>query len=377
MAKATRIIDNIEQLEIGVKGESCRNKFSYYSAAGKSSSIAELLTPHSFGLGESMAACSDHVIECRPDIFSSNFNRLPHEFAHRLSGSKLFELSRIIDLTEKVATRKNPHLAGGDVYFNDGPIEAGEKPLRPDMPRTAAIDLIRKIETSQTWIILKHVEREPGYREMMESCIRDILELSGRELLRKIKWFEAIIFVTSPNRVTEYHLDREVSWILQIQGDKEIHLFDRADKNIVPDEELEAYWTADNRAARYKPEYESRAIIYQMRPGSGVHIPINCPHWLRNGNNVSVTVNINFQFHDRYWANLYRANYYLRRAGIVPVAPGVHATSDRVKSAAYTALQRAKQMVKGRSPVPFEAREEKSRITRLFEGPKEKVEVSL
>ncbi|MGD0857911.1 MAG: hypothetical protein ABR912_01205 [Terracidiphilus sp.] len=196
-----------------------------------------------------MQASSDRVIQCAPDVFSGNLNLLPYEFEHSLAGSPLFELSRLVDLAEKVATRPTPHLPGGDVYFNDGLIEPGEKPVRPDLPRTAAADLIRKIDSVQAWIILKHVEREPGYREVLENCIRDILQLSGPQLLRKIKWFEAILFITSPNRVTEYHLDREVSWILQLQGEKEIHLFDRADKDIVPDRELEVYWTADNRAA--------------------------------------------------------------------------------------------------------------------------------
>jgi hypothetical protein len=316
-----------------------------------------------------MLVASDRVIQCAPGVFTQNLNRLPYEFAHTLAGNPLFELSRLVDLAEKVATRPTPHLAGGDVYFNDGLIEPGEKPVRPDLPRTAAADLIRKIDTAQAWIILKHVEREQGYREVLESCIRDILQLSGPELLRKIKWFEAILFITSPNRVTEYHLDREVSWILQLQGDKEIHVFDRADKDIVPDQELEVYWTADNRAARYKPECESRAIVYQMRPGSGVHIPINSPHWLRNKNNISVTLNVNFQFYDRHWANLYRANYYLRRAGIAPHPPGVHPVSDRLKSAAFTVLQRAKQAVKGRPHVPAEAREQNRRIAQLAGQP--------
>jgi hypothetical protein len=312
-----------------------------------------------------MITDSDHILQCAPDVFTQNLNRLPHEFAHSLAGNPLFEISRLVELAEKVATRNNPHLAGGDVYFNEGLIDAGEKPVRPDLPRTAAVDLIRQIETQQAWIILKHVEREQGYREVLENCILDILSLSGRELLRKIKWFEAILFITSPNRVTEYHLDREVSWIFQIQGDKEIHLFDRADKDIVPDEELEVYWTADNRAARYKPEYESRAMIYEMHPGTGVHIPINTPHWLRNKNNISVTLNVNFQFHDLDWANLYKANYYLRRAGIKPHPPGVHPVSDRLKSMAFTAVQRAKQTVKGRPHIPAEAREQNRRIAEL------------
>ncbi len=312
-----------------------------------------------------MSEVSDCIIQCEPGVFIKNLNRLPYEFSHTLAGNPLFELSRLVDLAEKVATRSTPHLPGGDVYFNDGLIEPGEKPLRPDLPRTAAADLIRKIDTAQAWIILKHVEREPGYREVLENCIRDILQLSGPELLHKIKWFEAILFITSPNRVTEYHLDREVSWILQLHGDKEIHLFDRADKDLVPDQELEVYWTADNRAARYKPEYESRAIIFQMRPGTGVHIPINSPHWLRNKNNISVTLNVNFQFYDRYWANLYRANYYLRRAGIQPHPPGEHPLSDALKSVAFTALQRAKQNMKGRPHIPAEAREQNRRIAQM------------
>ena len=312
-----------------------------------------------------MPATSEHIIECASDIFTRNLNRLPYEFTHSLAGNPLFELPRLVELAEHVATRNNPHLPGGDVYFNEGLIEAGEKPLRPDEPRTAAVDLIREIETRQAWIILKHVEREAGYREVLENCIRNILELSGRDLLRKIKWFEAILFITSPNRVTEYHLDREVSWILQIQGDKEIHLFDRADKDIVPDEELEKYWTADNRAACYKPQYESRAMVYHMSPGTGVHIPINTPHWLRNKNNVSVTLNVNFQFHDQYWANLYKANYYLRRAGITPNSPGAHPVADRLKSLAFTAVKRVQQSMKGRPHIPPEAREQNKRIAQL------------
>ncbi len=312
-----------------------------------------------------MPDASDRVIQCEPGMFKQNFNRLPYEFAHTLAGNPLFELSRLVDLAEKVATRSAPHLTGGDVYFNDGIIEPDEKPLSPNLPRTAAVDFIRKIDTAQAWIILKHVEREPAYRQVLENCIRDILQFSGPQLLRKIKWFEAILFITSPNRVTEYHLDREVSWILQLQGDKEIHVFDRADKDIVPDHELEVYWTADNRAARYKPEYESRAMIYQMRPGSGVHIPINSPHWLRNKNNISVTLNVNFQFHDRHWANVYRANYHLRRAGIIPHPPGSHPLTDRLKSAAFTVLQRGKEVVKGRPHIPAEAREQNRRIAQL------------
>jgi hypothetical protein len=263
-------------------------------------------------------------------------------------------------------------MSGGDVYFNEGAIEAGTKPNydRPEEDRIRAAELIHKIERAEAWIILKHVEREEGYREVMETAVCDALRLAGRageELFRKIKWFEAIVFITSPHRVTEYHIDRECSWIFQIRGNKAIHLFDRADKDVVPEQELERFYTVDNHASEYKPQFENRAIVYTMTPGTGVHIPVNTPHWLKNGDDVSVTLNVNFQFHDNEVANLYKANYYLRRAGWKPGLPGENHAGDRLKANLFTAALAVKRKLKpGDGVVPVEAKEQKQRIAELL-----------
>ena len=236
-----------------------------------------------------------------------------------------------------------------------------------DLAEIDSSELIREIETGQTWIILKHIEREPGYREIFENCICDILRLTGSEIVKSIKWFEAILFITSPNRVTEYHIDRECSWLLQIHGDKDMHLFDRADKDVLPDEELERYWVVNNLCAVYKPQYESRAIVYHMRPGTGVHSPVNTPHWLQNGNNVSVSLNINFQLHESAWENLFKANYYLRRAGFTPSPPGKFPLADSIKTRVYTAVQGIQRRAKGYPTVPpNEARQHYHRIMQIL-----------
>ena len=318
-----------------------------------------------------MAVVQEHVIECDAAVFRRDLNVLPYEIGHTLKDHPLFQLPALVELAQRVAARKNPHMSGGDVYFNEGAIEAGTKPNydRPEEERTRAAELVRKIEQAEAWIILKHVEREEGYREVMEAAVCDALQLAGRagqELFKKIKWFEAIVFITSPNRVTEYHIDRECSWIFQIRGDKAIHLFDRADKDVVPEEELERFYTVDNRASQYKPQFEERAIVYSMTPGTGVHIPVNTPHWLKNGDNVSITLNVNFQFHDAEIANLYKANYYLRRAGLKPALPGVHRASDRLKAQAFTLALNVKRKLKpGDGVVPPEAKDQKRRIAEL------------
>lgn len=319
-----------------------------------------------------MAAVADHVMECDPAVFRRDLNVLPYEIGHTLADHPLFQLDALVELAQRVAARKNPHMSGGDVYFNEGAIEAGTKPSydRPEEDRVRAAELVKKIEDAEAWIILKHVEREDGYREVMERAVVDALRLAGpagTALFRKIKWFEAIVFVTSPNRVTEYHIDRECSWIFQIRGNKAIHLFDRADKDVVPEEELERFYTVDNRASEYKGRFESRALVYSMTPGTGVHIPVNTPHWLKNGNNVSITLNVNFQFHDVEIANLYKANYYLRKLGMKPAIPGHRPLTDRLKAMVFTGLLTVKRTLKpGDGVVPPEAREQKKRIAELL-----------
>jgi hypothetical protein len=314
-----------------------------------------------------MLAAPEHIVNCNPEVFSQNFNRLPHEVQHTLATNPLFQLPALAELAERVAARKNPHHPKGDLYFDQETGDANTKPGLHDQAKINIAELVSAIEKGQTWIILKHIEREPGYREVFENCICDILDLTGRNIVKSIKWFEAILFITSPNRVTKYHIDRECSWLLQIHGDKDIHFFDRADKDVLPDDELERYWVVNNLSAVYKPQYEPRAMVYHMRPGTGVHSPVNTPHWLQNGNNVSVSLSINFQFHEYAWENLFKANYYLRRAGLTPTPPGKYPLADRMKSRAYTAVQSMKRSVKGQpSAPPTEARLHYYRIMEIL-----------
>jgi hypothetical protein len=306
----------------------------------------------------------EHVISCDPKVFRENLNLLPFEVQHSLADNPLFDVSALVGLAQRVAERKNPHRMFGDVYFNVGSVEAGQKPHTADKPDVPVTEIMKQLEETESWVVLEHVEREPDYREVLEDCICDLLELSGKDLLKNIKWFDAILFITSPHRKTSYHIDRECGWLLQLRGEKAIHLFNRSDKELVPDRELEIFWAKDNSAAIYKPELESRAMVFDLVPGTGVHIPVNTPHWLENGNNVSVSMNINFQFQDHVWGNIYKANYFLRKAGLNPKGPGGNPLVDRVKSLSYTTVQQVSHQLKKKTPVPPEARQDYERIAK-------------
>jgi hypothetical protein len=313
-----------------------------------------------------MLAAPKHIVHCNPEVFARNFNRLPHEVHHTLAAHPLFQLPALAELAQRVAARESPHHPKGDIHVDQGTELTSTKADLHNWAKTDIAKVVENIEKGQTWIILKHIEREPGYREVFESCICDILDLAGRGILKDIKWFEAILFITSPNRITKYHIDRECSWLLQIQGDKDMYFFDRSDKDVLPDEELEQYWIANNIfSAIYRPQYESRAIVHHLRPGTGVHSPVNTPHWLQNRDAVSVSLSINFQFCERAWENLFKANYYLRRTGLTPTSPGKSPVADHIKSQIYTVIQGIRR--KGHlSASATEAREHYYRILELL-----------
>jgi len=278
------------------------------------------------------------VFDFDPGTFQNNFNRQWFALEHTLAGHPLFTLERLVQLAKQTANDRP-----SDLYFDKGATQPGQR-----WNETPACDLpieetIRCLEHEGAWIILKHAEIDPDYKGLLQRAMGEVFELTGREIERQIKYSEVILFITSPQRLTTYHIDRECNFVAQIRGDKTIHIFDRDDKEVLPETEIERFWAVDTNSARYKPELQSRAHSFLLRPGNGVHIPVHAPHWLRNHNDISITASLNFKFKESLAANIYRMNYFIRKLGVVPTPPGQSHTRDAVKRSVAGALMAARR----------------------------------
>jgi hypothetical protein len=277
-----------------------------------------------------------------PQTFRDDFNKRHFPIEHRLSGHPLFELPRLIELARDTA-RDRPE----DLYYDAGVNGLGQR--WGTSPCAVPVDeAIRRIETSCAWIVLKCADRDPAYRKLLDACMSDVLRASGRELERKMRRKEVIIFITSPERLSTYHIDSECNFLLQIQGRKEISVFRRDDREVLPEEEIERFWTVDSNAAVYRPQLQHRADVIMLEPGKGLHIPVNAPHWLRNGDNISVSVSINYHSWYRDYADLYCFNYYLRnKFGIEPTPPFQSPALDAMKRPVGHLLKKARDWFHG------------------------------
>jgi len=280
------------------------------------------------------------------ELFRANFNRTGFAFQHSLASHPLFRLDRLMELA-----RETQQSRPGDLYYDAGQdVGINQRWSEIAKPRFSAADAIGRIENCGAWIVLKRADKDPEYKVVLDQCMQELEDLSGISINKVMKIREVIMFVTSPKRVTTYHIDRECSLLLQIQGDKQISIFDRNDRTVLPERDIETFWSVDANAPRYNPALQDRASVYELTPGSAVHIPVNCPHWLQNGDNISVSLNLNFQYRDSLRANIYRANFLLRQLGLDPKPPFESAALDRVKSVAVMPVVWARNITKGRKP---------------------------
>jgi hypothetical protein len=263
------------------------------------------------------------LIEGDATLFRENFNRADFRFSHLLANHPLFDLPRLVELAKTMPAK------GLTIETSDPEVDAHYASI-PSSEIPSA-ELLDRIENGGAWMVIRKAMLCPEYAVLIDRGLDEFQELTGGKLPKKMFSRGIEIFVTSPNRKTFYHIDQGCKLFLQIRGEKEFHLFDRYDREVLPEEELERFWTVDLRAAVYKPQYQDRAHTYDLKPGDGIHIPVNAPHWVQNNNDVSVSLSIHFRYKESELANIYRMNFLLRKLGLKPVPPGRSAIRDVIK----------------------------------------------
>jgi hypothetical protein len=266
--------------------------------------------------------------------FRENYNVRPFLLNHRLAQHPLLQLEHLTKVAQAYAEQHPERF-----YHDEGRAEVGRGWDYATKRAFSAQEAIRQIETAEAWMILKGVQILPEYGELLNTILSEIHEISSRDLARKTRTRNISLIITSPRRVTPYHMDADCNYLLQLSGAKTVYVFNGADRSVVTAEELEAFYRSDVNAARFKQETQAGAWKFELTPGRGVHVPVTFPHWVQNGDSVSISASINFCFVDHTVPDLYRVNYYLRRAGLKPSPPGASAMSDGVKKLAASTLR--------------------------------------
>lgn len=275
--------------------------------------------------------------------FRAKFNRLDFMFDHGLAHHSMFTLPALAALAERIPKYDN------FVYWQNGRVQVHDKWDTNPAPRLSLQQTIEGIAHNDSLVILKHAEQDPVYGPVLREILQRIYSFTPRAAQADIVLGESLIFLNSPGRKTAYHLDLESNFLLQIAGEKFVHVFDCADRSLTPHVELENHCGGDYNGAIFKPDRQRDAHYYHLTPGHGVHFPSMGPHWVQNGDQVSISININFDLvsiHHRK-KRVYRFNRIIRRLGFEPTPPGTSLVRDILKESLSSGVSAALNTLRG------------------------------
>jgi len=265
-------------------------------------------------------------LQYNSDDFNANYPTRSFPYKHDLAKHPLFDLSRLIELAKSMDRDR--------IEYNSGDLEPGHRYEDTPKINLSVEETIRQIRDCHAWMVIKNVEQDPEYKEFIKTCLDQVSERlpEGAEPLEDLQGF---IFVSSAHSTTPFHIDAEENFFIQVHGDKSFHVFENDDCRLVSEESMEIS-PGKFRNMSYEEEFESRATVYELASGDGIFVPYMMPHWVRTGDQYSISMAITWKTPSVIRRNKVRfMNAVLRRAGLVQAAPGRKPWADGLKVAAY------------------------------------------
>jgi hypothetical protein len=268
------------------------------------------------------------IFEEKAGAFAKKMNQDSFIYRHKLVGHPLFELSRLSKLAERIINSSGH----AHVMCKVAESAANAKPQWQDFISTEKVaDAIVHIRESGSWVMIGHAQEDPDYQALLNTIVEEIERMADVSIRDNITWIDAHIFIGSPNSVTHYHVDSETNFLFQIHGSKEAHLFDHKDRSVISEEEIESFLFS-GKQPKFKEHYEKSATVFQMPAGTGIHIPVTAPHWVKNLDDYSVTFSTLLYLRNMdELARVHQVNHLLRSFGLRPSAPGKSPALDRLK----------------------------------------------
>jgi hypothetical protein len=274
-----------------------------------------------------------------PSSLAKNYNRSSFRFEHDSHALDIFDLPRIVEMAARLP---EAYYSTADCDIDDGWKRVGV--------RRSLRETLETIGDSNSLVLLKHCERDPENGAVFRGIIEATIERCGAQLRDDVELSRATLVISSPRRITSYHIDAEVNFLLQVRGRKVLSVFDPRDPSVLSDTELEDFYSGNWDGAHYRADRQSQACEFELEPGDGVHIPLHAPHWAQNGDAISVGLSLNFNLRSgARLASLYKANRLLRKAGLRPAPPGLSAWRDRVKLGAFAGASALRPILRGAS----------------------------
>lgn len=267
------------------------------------------------------------------------------------------DLGRLADDYPRAACRLKHGLASHPLFTLDALAHASER-LDPAMVECRRADCrngeefehlepqggsvaaaIRTMHQAACWVMLRGTEELPEYRALVDDILGALApatDCSTGEALTP----HAFIFLSAPGTLTPFHFDPEFNVLFQISGRKRFVVYPPK-MPWLSDEANETYHASGDNMLGWKPSFEGEGTSFMLDPGDALFVPYRAPHWVRVGDEPSISLSITWRSASSYLQDdAYRLNRWLRARGLSPRAPAELPKTSGAKGLTWRALTR-------------------------------------
>lgn len=258
------------------------------------------------------------------------------KFKHRLEETGLFTdeaLARLIDETPRemvtiCTMRENP--PPDELWI------AGEA---KDLDGAALVEAARK---GALWVSPRSaMTRHPRYRPVFDQMMAEFSKATGVPVLAG---GDAALLISSARMGIFFHVDPAETMLWHVRGHKTIHVYPPKEEHVT-EAALEAILLKETLSdLPYSPQMEAGVQSVDLAPGEAAYWPLHSPHRVTNGDDLNVSVSVEFStLRSRLTNGVFYTNGVLRRRlGLKPVS---RRTPDVLKPAYFAAASLMKKVL--------------------------------
>jgi len=274
-------------------------------------------------------ADNEPLLAISPEDTSRCYNRRPYLISHTLQDCDLFSLQSICSLARRVPAQKVSIRRGK--IASDTEIESSFKSDRD----ISIDDVADGLESRGLYLYVENPERDPVYRDVMLRILANIAA-GVRAVDGPITWYSAYFFVSSAESVTPYHMDREMNYLLQIAGTKNVRLWDQASSEVMTEVEKDRLLSYVGERPGIRPEVDRISSSHTLTPGVGIHQPFIAPHLVRTASSLSISLAFTYRTtHSDRLTHAHHFNHLVRKMGLHPRNAGSQGLWNQMKAMAY------------------------------------------
>lgn len=216
-------------------------------------------------------------------IRGREFGRTVQRFRHTLHQRPLFTDQGLIDLLDRYPAKNIGVFTMGDTI---------DTWRRGRLGEIGGAELLDRVREGRIWLNLRGAsDSDPEL-----GAIRDDIFRETRDRVSNFHPFrtDAGLLISSPRARVFYHLDIPRVMLFHLRGQKRFYVYPRQEDFVHPRDLENVARGRTEEEIPFTDSLDAGAEMFDLEPGDMVHWPQNAPHRIDNGDDLNVSLSVEF-----------------------------------------------------------------------------------